>query len=69
MTGRPHGRPAGPAVVIDAGANPGNAGDVDFGSVRPCLPDHPGSGGVGPMAIAALLTQTVDAATARLTAV
>ncbi|GAA2426499.1 hypothetical protein GCM10010433_28090 [Streptomyces pulveraceus] len=55
------------AVVIDAGYNPGNAGDVDFESAR----DRAGlitpvPGGVGPMTIAVLLAQTVEAATRRL---
>ncbi|MDT8911059.1 bifunctional 5,10-methylenetetrahydrofolate dehydrogenase/5,10-methenyltetrahydrofolate cyclohydrolase [Amycolatopsis sp. PS_44_ISF1] len=51
------------AVVIDAGYNPGNVGDVDFESVR-----HraglitPVPGGVGPMTVAVLLAQTVAAA-------
>jgi methylenetetrahydrofolate dehydrogenase (NADP+)/methenyltetrahydrofolate cyclohydrolase len=51
------------AVVVDAGYNPGNVGDVDFETAR-----HraslitPVPGGVGPMTIAVLLAQTVDAA-------
>lgn len=55
------------AVVIDAGYNPGNVGDVDFEAAR-----HraslitPVPGGVGPMTIAVLLAQTVDAATRQL---
>ncbi|MFF4602946.1 bifunctional 5,10-methylenetetrahydrofolate dehydrogenase/5,10-methenyltetrahydrofolate cyclohydrolase [Streptomyces sp. NPDC001339] len=58
------------AVVIDAGYNPGNVGDVDFdsASTRASL-ITPVPGGVGPMTIATLLTQTVDAATRRLQAV
>ncbi|WP_066937513.1 bifunctional 5,10-methylenetetrahydrofolate dehydrogenase/5,10-methenyltetrahydrofolate cyclohydrolase [Streptomyces sp. NBRC 110611] len=58
------------AVVIDAGYNPGNVGDVDFDSAgtRASL-ITPVPGGVGPMTIATLLTQTVDAATRRLRAV
>ncbi|MEU9125843.1 bifunctional 5,10-methylenetetrahydrofolate dehydrogenase/5,10-methenyltetrahydrofolate cyclohydrolase [Streptomyces sp. NPDC048506] len=57
------------AVVIDAGYNPGNVGDVDFdsASTRASL-ITPVPGGVGPMTIATLLTQTVDAATRQLTA-
>ncbi|MFF4288374.1 bifunctional 5,10-methylenetetrahydrofolate dehydrogenase/5,10-methenyltetrahydrofolate cyclohydrolase [Streptomyces sp. NPDC001633] len=55
------------AVVIDAGYNPGNIGDVDFDSAatRASL-ITPVPGGVGPMTIATLLTQTVDAATRQL---
>ncbi|NUR00970.1 MAG: bifunctional 5,10-methylenetetrahydrofolate dehydrogenase/5,10-methenyltetrahydrofolate cyclohydrolase [Streptomyces sp.] len=51
------------AVVIDAGYNPGNVGDVDFDSAmeRAGL-ITPVPGGVGPMTIATLLEQTVDAA-------
>lgn len=56
------------AVVVDAGYNPGNVGDVaqheamDRASLLTPVP-----GGVGPMTIAVLLEQTVDAATAQLT--
>lgn len=56
------------AVVVDAGYNPGNVGDVDFETAR-----HraslitPVPGGVGPMTIAVLLAQTVDAAARQLT--
>ncbi|MES9558454.1 MULTISPECIES: tetrahydrofolate dehydrogenase/cyclohydrolase catalytic domain-containing protein [unclassified Streptomyces] len=55
------------AVVIDAGYNPGNVGDVGFESAR----DRAGlitpvPGGVGPMTIAVLLAQTVEAAARRL---
>ncbi|MFC8918694.1 bifunctional 5,10-methylenetetrahydrofolate dehydrogenase/5,10-methenyltetrahydrofolate cyclohydrolase [Streptomyces sp. NPDC057116] len=55
------------AVVIDAGYNPGNVGDVDFASAaaRASL-ITPVPGGVGPMTIAVLLAQTVDAAERRL---
>ncbi len=51
------------AVVIDAGYNAGNAGDVDFASAsaRAGLLT-PVPGGVGPMTIAVLLAHTVDAA-------
>ncbi|NGO78164.1 bifunctional 5,10-methylene-tetrahydrofolate dehydrogenase/5,10-methylene-tetrahydrofolate cyclohydrolase [Streptomyces sp. YC504] len=51
------------AVVIDAGYNPGNVGDVHFNSAaeRASL-ITPVPGGVGPMTIAVLLEQTVDAA-------
>ncbi|GAA1914374.1 bifunctional methylenetetrahydrofolate dehydrogenase/methenyltetrahydrofolate cyclohydrolase FolD [Streptomyces durmitorensis] len=55
------------AVVIDAGYNAGNVGDVDFDSAleRASL-ITPVPGGVGPMTIAVLLAQTVDAATRQL---
>ncbi|MGD6749543.1 bifunctional 5,10-methylenetetrahydrofolate dehydrogenase/5,10-methenyltetrahydrofolate cyclohydrolase [Streptomyces sp. BH105] len=55
------------AVVVDAGYNPGNVGDVDFdtASTRARL-ITPVPGGVGPMTIAVLLAQTVDAATNQL---
>jgi methylenetetrahydrofolate dehydrogenase (NADP+) / methenyltetrahydrofolate cyclohydrolase len=51
------------AVVVDAGYNPGNVGDVDFApaSARAGL-ITPVPGGVGPMTVAVLLEQTVDAA-------
>ncbi|MFI6683965.1 bifunctional 5,10-methylenetetrahydrofolate dehydrogenase/5,10-methenyltetrahydrofolate cyclohydrolase [Streptomyces sp. NPDC050485] len=52
------------AVVIDAGYNPGNVGDVDFeGAMERARLLTPVPGGVGPMTIAVLLEQTVDAAT------
>jgi methylenetetrahydrofolate dehydrogenase (NADP+)/methenyltetrahydrofolate cyclohydrolase len=51
------------AVVIDAGYNPGNIGDVDFeGALEPCSLITPVPGGVGPMTIATLIDQTADAA-------
>jgi methylenetetrahydrofolate dehydrogenase (NADP+)/methenyltetrahydrofolate cyclohydrolase len=50
------------AVVIDAGYNPGNVGDVEFESARErARLITPVPGGVGPMTIAVLLDQTVDA--------
>nr|WP_308294467.1 tetrahydrofolate dehydrogenase/cyclohydrolase catalytic domain-containing protein [Streptomyces sp. RKAG290] len=54
------------AVVIDAGYNEGNVGDVDFGTAaeRASL-ITPVPGGVGPMTIAVLLEQTVTAAARR----
>lgn len=54
------------AVVIDAGYNPGNVGDVEFApaSDRASL-ITPVPGGVGPMTIAVLLSQTVDSAERR----
>jgi methylenetetrahydrofolate dehydrogenase (NADP+)/methenyltetrahydrofolate cyclohydrolase len=49
------------AVVIDAGYNPGNVGDVEFESARErARLITPVPGGVGPMTIAVLLDQTVD---------
>ncbi|MCX5007949.1 bifunctional 5,10-methylene-tetrahydrofolate dehydrogenase/5,10-methylene-tetrahydrofolate cyclohydrolase [Streptomyces sp. NBC_00638] len=51
------------AVVVDAGYNAGNVGDVDFGSaVSRAGLITPVPGGVGPMTIAVLLEQTVTAA-------
>jgi len=56
------------AVVIDAGYNAGNVGDVDFdGAMERARLLTPVPGGVGPMTISVLLEQTVDAA-ARQTA-
>jgi methylenetetrahydrofolate dehydrogenase (NADP+) / methenyltetrahydrofolate cyclohydrolase len=55
------------AVVVDAGYNPGNVGDVDFDSaVERASLITPVPGGVGPMTIATLLEQTVDAAARQL---
>jgi methylenetetrahydrofolate dehydrogenase (NADP+)/methenyltetrahydrofolate cyclohydrolase len=55
------------AVVIDAGYNPGNIGDVDFDTARERASlITPVPGGVGPMTIAILLEQTVTAAERRL---
>ncbi len=55
------------AVVIDAGYNEGNIGDVDFdGAIEPASLITPVPGGVGPMTIATLLDHTVDAAAAQL---
>jgi methylenetetrahydrofolate dehydrogenase (NADP+)/methenyltetrahydrofolate cyclohydrolase len=51
------------AVVVDAGYNPGNLGDVAFEeAVERASLITPVPGGVGPMTIATLLEQTVDAA-------
>ena len=52
------------AVVIDAGYNPGNVGDVEYRAAaeRAGL-ITPVPGGVGPTTIAVLLAQTVEAAT------
>lgn len=55
------------AVVIDAGYNEGNVGDVDFaGALEPCSLITPVPGGVGPMTIATLIDQTADAAATQL---
>lgn len=51
------------AVVVDAGYNRGNVGDVEFDTARERASlITPVPGGVGPMTIAMLLAQTVDAA-------
>ena len=58
------------AVVLDAGYNPGNVGDVAFAeAVELASLLTPVPGGVGPMTIAVLLDQTVAAATAQVTGV
>ena len=51
------------AVVVDAGYNAGNVGDVDFEGARERASlITPVPGGVGPMTIAVLIEQTVTAA-------
>lgn len=51
------------AVVIDAGYNPGNIGDVEYDSAaQRARLITPVPGGVGPTTIAVLLAQTVEAA-------
>jgi methylenetetrahydrofolate dehydrogenase (NADP+) / methenyltetrahydrofolate cyclohydrolase len=51
------------AVVVDAGSNPGNVGDVAFEeALERVAMITPVPGGVGPMTIAMLLEQTVQAA-------
>jgi methylenetetrahydrofolate dehydrogenase (NADP+)/methenyltetrahydrofolate cyclohydrolase len=51
------------AVVIDAGYNPGNVGDVDQATAAEVASlITPVPGGVGPMTIATLLAQTAEAA-------
>ncbi len=55
------------AVVIDAGYNEGNIGDVDFeGAIEPASLITPVPGGVGPMTIATLIDHTADAAAQQL---
>ena len=51
------------AVVVDAGYHPGNVGDVELSAiVEKCSAYTPVPGGVGPMTIATLIANTVDAA-------
>ena len=51
------------AIVLDAGYNEGNVGDVDYdGAFRNASLITPVPGGVGPMTIATLIDQTADAA-------
>jgi methylenetetrahydrofolate dehydrogenase (NADP+)/methenyltetrahydrofolate cyclohydrolase len=51
------------AVVIDAGYHPGGIGDIELAAVIDrCAAYTPVPGGVGPMTIATLITQTVEAA-------
>jgi methylenetetrahydrofolate dehydrogenase (NADP+) / methenyltetrahydrofolate cyclohydrolase len=51
------------AVLIDAGYNPGNTGDIDLENAAPrCSAYTPVPGGVGPMTIISLIRQTVEAA-------
>lgn len=55
------------AVVIDAGYHPGGVGDIELKSVIDrCSAYTPVPGGVGPMTIATLITQTVESAEKRL---
>jgi methylenetetrahydrofolate dehydrogenase (NADP+)/methenyltetrahydrofolate cyclohydrolase len=54
------------AVVVDAGYHPGNIGDVELSAViEKCSAYTPVPGGVGPMTIATLIAQTVEAAERR----
>lgn len=58
------------AIVVDAGYHPGGIGDVELSAViDKCAAYTPVPGGVGPMTIATLIAQTVDAAEARLAGV
>jgi methylenetetrahydrofolate dehydrogenase (NADP+)/methenyltetrahydrofolate cyclohydrolase len=51
------------AVVVDAGYHPGNVGDVELAAaIDHCSAYTPVLGGVGPMTIATLIDQTVQAA-------
>ncbi len=54
------------AVIIDAGYHPGGIGDVDLENAIPhCSAYTPVPGGVGPMTIATLITQTMESAEKR----
>lgn len=49
------------AVVVDAGYNEGNVGDIELkGCIDRCYAYTPVPGGVGPMTINALITQAVE---------
>ena len=51
------------AIVIDAGYHPGGIGDIELGAIKDrCHAYTPVPGGVGPMTISTLITQTVTAA-------
>ncbi|GGY20247.1 bifunctional methylenetetrahydrofolate dehydrogenase/methenyltetrahydrofolate cyclohydrolase FolD [Paludibacterium paludis] len=51
------------AVVVDAGYHPGGVGDIELSAVAErCSAYTPVPGGVGPMTIATLIEQTVEAA-------
>jgi methylenetetrahydrofolate dehydrogenase (NADP+) / methenyltetrahydrofolate cyclohydrolase len=51
------------AVVVDAGYHPGGIGDIELpGVIDRCAAYTPVPGGVGPMTIATLIAQTVEAA-------
>ncbi len=51
------------AIVVDAGYHPGNVGDIELSAVtEKCSAYTPVPGGVGPMTIATLIAQTVEAA-------
>jgi methylenetetrahydrofolate dehydrogenase (NADP+)/methenyltetrahydrofolate cyclohydrolase len=51
------------AVVVDAGYHPGGVGDIDLPAIiDTCAAYTPVPGGVGPMTITTLITQTVAAA-------
>lgn len=51
------------AVVVDAGYHPGGVGDIELSAViNKCAAYTPVPGGVGPMTIATLIAQTVEAA-------
>lgn len=50
-------------VLVDAGYNPGNVGDIDLENCKAKASAYtPVPGGVGPMTIVSLMSQTVDSA-------
>lgn len=50
-------------VLVDAGYNPGNIGDIDLkNAIARCSAYTPVPGGVGPMTISSLIRQTVESA-------
>ena len=54
-------------VLVDAGYNPGNIGDIDLeNAVSKCSAYTPVPGGVGPMTINRLIYQTVESAEKKL---
>ena len=54
-------------VLVDAGYNPGNIGDIDLeNAVSKCSAYTPVPGGVGPMTITRLIYQTVESAEKKL---
>lgn len=54
-------------VLVDAGYNPGNIGDIDLkNAIAKCSAYTPVPGGVGPMTISSLIRQTVESAERRL---
>lgn len=54
------------AVVVDAGYHPPGVGDIELsGVIDRCAAYTPVPGGVGPMTISTLITQTVESAEAR----
>lgn len=55
------------AIVVDAGYHPGGIGDIELSAVIDrCSAYTPVPGGVGPMTIATLMAQTVEAAERRV---
>jgi methylenetetrahydrofolate dehydrogenase (NADP+)/methenyltetrahydrofolate cyclohydrolase len=55
------------AVVVDAGYHAGGIGDIELpAAVAKCSAYTPVPGGVGPMTIAMLMAQTVEAAEKRV---
>jgi len=54
------------AVLVDAGYHPGGVGDIDLAAAAPRSGAYtPVPGGVGPMTISTLITQTMEAALMR----